>query len=151
MRSAPIALLLMLIAGLIAFGSVYYLQKQRIDEHHKHLTAFDWFCDEFDLTAEQRKKVEALHFAYFPECEDHCVHYVDTKATLAKIVEDPTLDAYPSHEKAASELARLEKDADKRFIDFIYSVASNMDPESAERYLVRMKGWLEKTARVAAD
>ena len=45
----------------------------------------------------------------------------------------------------------LKKEADKKFIDFIYSVAAEMEPESSERYLQRMKGWLEKTTDIAAE
>ena len=141
----------MLIAGLIAFGGVFWWQKKRIDDRHDHLSAFEWFCEEFEITEKQREEIEALHVAYFPECEDHCVHYADTKKTLAEITADPKLDAHPQHIEAAERLTRLEKEADKNFIDFIYSVAAAMDPDSAERYLRRMKGWLEKTSGTSAE
>ena len=80
----------------------------------------------------------------FPECEDHCVHYADTRHTLAAINQDPTLDKNPEHEKAARQLAELEKEADKTFIDFVYRVAGEMSPGQSARYRQRMKGWLER-------
>ncbi len=151
MRSIFTTLVISLAVGLLAFGAVFLWQKNRIDEHHDHLSAFDWFCEEFDIDDAQRERIEALHIAYFPECEDHCIHYADTKQTLAEITADPDLDAHPEHVEAAEELARLKREADKKFIDFIYSVAAEMDPASSERYLQRMKGWLEKTTDIAAE
>ena len=82
---------------------------------------------------------------------DHCVHYADTKQTLSEITNDPGLDQHPEHAKAAVELALLKKEADKKFIDFIYSVAAEMDSDSSERYLQHMKGWLEKTTSIAGE
>lgn len=151
MRSIFTTLAISLAVGLLAFGAVFLWQKNRIDEHHDHLSAFDWFCEEFDIDDAQRERIEALHIAYFPECEDHCVHYADTKKSLTVITADPDLDKYPEHIEAAGELARLKQEADKKFIDFIYSVAAEMDPESSDRYLQRMKGWLEKTTEIAAE
>jgi len=151
MRSIFATLVISLVVGLLAFGAVFFWQKSRIDEHHDHLDAFDWFCEEFEIDAAARERIEALHIAYFPECEDHCVHYADTKKTLAEITADPDLDDHPEHVEAADELARLKKEADKKFIDFIYSVAAEMNPESSDRYLQRMKGWLQKTNGMAAE
>lgn len=143
MRSLLSTLLLSTVAGLLTFVGVYFWKKSRIDHHHEHLSAFEWFCEEFEVGREQRRRIESLHLAYFPECEDHCIHYADTKETLARIINDPGLDKHPEHTEAAVQLALLRKEADKKFIDFIYSVAAEMDPDSSERYLRRMKGWLE--------
>ena len=151
MRSILATLVISLVVGLLAFGTVFLWQKNRIDEHHDHLSTFDWFCEEFDIDDAHRERIEALHIAYFPECEDHCVHYADTKKTLSEITADPSLDTHPEHVEAAKELARLKKEADKKFIDFIYSVAAEMDPVSSERYLQRMKGWLERTNDIVAE
>ena len=138
MRSLPTTLILSAIVGLLAFGGVFLWKKSQIDHRHEHLDAFEWFCEEFKVDGDQRGKIEALHLAYFPECEDHCVHYADTKQTLSEITNDPGL-------------ALLKKEADKKFIDFIYSVAAEMDSDSSERYLQRMKGWLEKTTSIAGE
>lgn len=151
MRSLLSTLLLCAIVGLLAFGGVYFWKKSLIDHHHEHLTAFEWFCEEFEVDQRQRRQIEALHLAYFPECEDHCIHYADTKQTLARITGDPDLNLHPEHEEAVEDLALLKREADKKFIDFIYSIAAEMDPESSERYLQRMKGWLEKTTEIAAE
>ena len=96
MRSLFDTLILSICLGLFVFSGIYFWQKHRIDEHHEHLTTFEWFCEEFEVTPDQRKKIEALHTAYFPECEDHCIHYADTKRTLAHITEDPGLDQAPN-------------------------------------------------------
>ena len=146
MRTLAVTLLLSSIFGLIAFGSVFLWNKHQIDEHHAHMSAFDWFCEEFDIADQERKKIETLHIAYFPECEDHCVHYADTKETLAHIVNDPELNKYPEHAEAARKMALLEQEADKKFIDFIYSVAAEMDETRSQEYLQRMKGWLQKSS-----
>lgn len=151
MRSILTTLVFSLVAGSLAFCAVFFWQKGRIDDHHDHLSAFDWFCEEFSIDDTQRTKIEALHLAYFPECEDHCVHYADTKKTLAEITADPGLDSYPEHILAVEELARLKKEADKSFIDFIYSVAAEMNDESAGRYLQRMKGWLGKSTEIVSE
>jgi len=149
MRSFATTLIFSIALGMVAFGSVYLWNKHKIDEHHAHLSAFDWFCEEFGVSSEQRGKIEELHLAYFPECEDHCVHYADTKRTLAKITEDPNLDGHADHVEAARKLAELEKDADKKFIDFVYGVAAEMEPSASQEYLRRMKGWLDKSGEIA--
>lgn len=151
MRPLLSTLLVSLLLGLIAFGSVYLWRKHRIDDHHSHLTAFEWFCAEFDVAGERKERVEALHSAYFPECEDHCIHYADTLKTLADINEDPGLDRSDRHVEAARQLTELEKEADKKFIDFIYAVAQELEPEASERYLRRMKVWLSRSERLAGD
>ncbi|MEC5129456.1 hypothetical protein VSU19_22030 [Verrucomicrobiales bacterium BCK34] len=151
MRSLAKALFLSICLGIAAYLAVFFWQKHRIDVRHEHLTTFQWFNEEFDVTKAQQEKIEALHTAYFPECEDHCIHYADTKRTLAQIAEDPGLDQTPEHVDAARRLAELEKEADKKFIDFVYSVAAEMNPEASARYLARMKGWLDQSTKLATD
>ena len=144
MRNLAATILLAGFLGSIAYAAVFFWQKRRIDDRHDHLTAIEWLCEEFKVTGEQRARVEALHKAYFPECEDHCIHYADTRHTLALITGDPQLDNSREHKEAASELAQLEREADKKFIDFVYSIAGEMDPAQSRRYLQRMKGWLDR-------
>lgn len=150
MKNLLLTILASLLLGAIAFSCIFFWQKSRIDQKHAHATAFEWLSDEFELTAKQRDRVEALHKEYFPECEDHCIHYTDTRHTLAAITNDPELDNSPEHEAAARRLAELEKEADKRFIDFVYAVASEMDPEQSKRYLQKMKGWLERAGELSS-
>ncbi len=150
-RSLTGILIVALLLGGIAYTAIYFWRKQRIDAHREHLTAFQWFCQEFEVDEAQREKMEALHTAYFPECEDHCVHYADTRQTLAEITRDPDLNNSPEHEHAARRLADLEKEADKRFIDFVYEIATEMEPGHSERYLRRMKGWLNPREPVNGD
>jgi hypothetical protein len=144
MRNLLITLLLSALLGGIAYAAIFYWKKGRIDDLHAHTTAFEWFCEEFEVTGDQRAEIEALHQKYFPECEDHCVHYADTRHTLAVITEDPKLDNSPEHEDAARRLAELKKEADKRFIDFVYQIAGELDQAQSDRYLNRMKGWLQR-------
>lgn len=142
MRTLATTLVVSLLLGCLAFAAIYFWQKKQIDEHHAHLTAFEWFCEEFDVDQGQRDRIEALHTQYFPECRDHCVHYADTRHTLAEIIDDPELNKSVEHEEAAKRLAELAKEADKQFIDFVYKIAGEMTPDQSERYLRRMKGWL---------
>ena len=151
MRNFAITVILAAVLGGIAYAGIYFWQKQRIDDRHAHLSSFEWFCGEFEVESEQRARVEALHNEYFPECEDHCVHYAGTRHTLAVITDDPNLDNSPEHKDAAKRLVELEKEADKKFIDFVYKVASEMDAAHSEKYLQRMKGWLDKSGRGADD
>ena len=51
--------------------------------------------------------------------------------------------------RVARRLAELEKEADKRFIDFVYKVAGEMDAQQSKRYLQKMKGWLERAGEVS--
>ena len=145
MRNPATIILVSLALGGITFAAFFYWKKSRVDDRHAHMTAFEWFCEEFEITADQRARIEALHTDYFPECEDHCIHYADTRHTLAKINEDPSLDNSPEHREAARRLAELEREADKKFIDFVYKIAAEMDSTQSERYLSQMKGWLKRT------
>jgi len=142
MRNLTVTLIVSLLLGGLAFATIYFWQKKRIDDHNDHLTAFEWFCEEFQVDEHQRVRIEALHTEYFPECRDHCVHYADTRHTLAEITDDPELNKSVEHEDAAKRLAELAKEADKQFIDFVYKIAGEMSPEQSDRYLRRMKGWL---------
>lgn len=144
MRHFALTASLAAVLGGIAYAAIFIWQKHRIDAQHSHMTAFEWFCGEFQVTGEQRTRIENLHKKYFPECEDHCVHYADTRQTLAEITNDPQLDDSPEHRSAAIQLSQLEKEADKKFIDFVYSIAGEMDSEASRRYLQRMKGWLDR-------
>lgn len=149
MKNLALTALASLILGVLAFAASFFWQKGRIDRAHAHATAFEWLSSEFALSAEQRDRIEALHREYFPECEDHCVHYTDTRHTLAAVTEDPGLDNSPEHRAAAQRLAELEREADKRFIDFIYQVADEMGPEQSQRYLQKMKRWLERAGELS--
>jgi len=136
--------LIALLVGGLVFAATFFWRKHTIDDHFTHLSAFAWFCEEFSVNPEQQSKIEALHQKYFPECEDHCIHYADTRETLAAINQDPRLDRSEAHRAAAERLSQLEQEADQKFIAFIYAVAIEMEPADSERYLSRMKGWLER-------
>lgn len=144
-------LLISLGAGLSTFWAIFTWQKNDIDRHHDHQSSFEWFCEEFEVTAAQCEEIQKLHLEYFPECETHCIHFADTLQTLAEITSDATLDSHLEHVQAAAELVQLQKEADKKFIDFIYKIAAEMDPASGERYLLRMKGWLAKSPQFAGE
>lgn len=148
MRRYTVTILCSLALGALAFAVSYLWQKQRIDRAHAHDTAFEWLSHEFGLNVAQSARIEALHQEYFPECEDHCIHYTDTRHTLAAVTNDPELDDSQEHRDAALRLAELEKEADKRFIDFVYKVAAEMDAEQSQRYLQKMKGWLERAGEL---
>jgi hypothetical protein len=151
MKNLSLTLLASVVLGAIAYAGIFFWQNGRIDREHQHATAFEWLSSEFELSAPQRDRVESLHAEYFPECEDHCVHYTDTRHTLAAVTGDPGLDNSPEHKAAARRLAELEREADKRFIDFVYKVAGEMDPLQSKRYLQKMKGWLERAGEMSSQ
>lgn len=151
MKRLYLTILCSLLLGALAFAASFLWQKSRIDRAHSHATAFEWLSSEFGLSADQRARIETLHQEYFPECEDHCIHYTDTRHTLATVTNDPGLDNSPEHRDAAERLAELEREADKRFIDFVYQVAAEMDPEQSQRYLQKMKGWLERAGELSRN
>lgn len=143
--------LIALLVGFLVFAATFAWRKHHIDEHINHLSAFAWFCEEFAVSPAQQTKIEALHREYFPECEDHCIHYADTRETLAAINEDPDLDYSESHRVAAQRLSDLEQEADQKFIAFIQAVAAEMEPGDSEFYLSRMKLWLERRPAYAGE
>ena len=150
MKKILLTILASVVLGALAYAGIFFWQKGRIDQAHQHATAFEWLSQEFALTEDQSTRIESLHKEYFPECEDHCIHYTDTRQTLAKVTKDPGLDNSPEHKAAALRLVELEKEADKRFIDFVYLVAAEMDQEQSRRYLQKMKGWLEKAGEIGS-
>ena len=151
MKRFSLTILASVLLGALAYAGVFFWQKSRIDRVHAHGTAFEWLSSEFELTGEQSASIEALHKEYFPECEDHCVHYTDTRHTLAAVIDDPGLDDSPEHKAAARRLAELEREADKRFIDFVYQVAGEMGPQQSKRYLQKMKAWLERAGELSSQ
>lgn len=146
MRSTGRLVILLITAGVVAVvisGLLYNLKREKVDNAHAHLTAMDWFCQEFQISDDLRPRVEALHTRYFPECEDHCVHYADSLATLSKINEDETMEGSPEHVAAMEEHQQLRGESNEMFKEFIERVADELPPDQAERYLERMGSWLK--------
>ena len=147
MKSLRVTIASSILLGGLVYVGLFHWKKARIDQRHAHLTSFEWFCREFHVYGEARDRIASLHQIYFPECEEHCIHYAGTRDVLAAALQDPTLDEDPEHIDAMHRLAHLEKEADKRFIDFIYQVAGEMIPTESSRYRKRMKGWIEHAGR----
>ncbi len=141
-RSSIVTAALAVAIAAAAYAGVYYVQKRQIAEEHAHLSSFDWFCAEFKVNEPEKKRILKLHEDYFPECEDHCVHYAESKKNLAEIHQDPNHSNNPEHIEALKRLQDQERDADKRFIDFVYAVSREMHPDNGTRYLKRMKRWI---------
>ena len=88
-------------------------------------------------------RIDALHKAHFPECEEHCVHYADSLRILGEINEDAEMDGSPEHLTAAEAHRELEGKSVEVFRRFVHDVAQELPPDAAERYLRRMGKWLE--------
>lgn len=143
-RQRGIALCLLALAGAFLLSQlVARCARQRVDEAHAHFSGFDWFCQEFGVEGEAREKVEILHRAHFPECEEHCVHYADSIETLGMINEDPDMDGSPEHVAAAEAQRELEGKSVEVFREFIQEVAEVLPPEEAASYLERMGAWAD--------
>jgi len=140
-RFLVICLVLALMLAVILSHLVAKCARQRVDDAHAHLSGFDWFCEEFRIEGEIREKVEALHRAHFPECEEHCVHYADSLETLGMVNEDPDMDGSPEHIAASQAHRELEGKSVEVFRKFIAEVAEVLPPEEADRYLERMGAW----------
>ena len=93
-----------------------------------------WMRSEFELTEEEFHKIEQLHIAYVPECDEYCRRVAETGREVNRLA--------ASGEAMTDEIAtaireneRTRADCLQALLDHLYETAGAMPPEKGRRFL----------------
>ncbi len=98
----------------------------------------EWLRQEFHLSDAQFKKIEALHSAYAPVCNEMCRRITDANSKLDRLVSE-NRGVTPELEAAIREAGSVQEDCHKQMLAHIYQVSAQMNPADAQNYLRLMK------------
>ncbi len=124
----PAELLRTLTIALVAGGLAFFVA-QRFSATATTADEVTWLIEEFKLSPSQADAVQALHEAYRPVCEAHCMEVMEAQQAVAQAT-DPAAQA-----KAERELAELKQRCHSATRAHLESVAAVMTPDQGRRYL----------------
>jgi Spy/CpxP family protein refolding chaperone len=135
MKRALIIAALVLFCGACAFLACYAFRALPMA---KTVGAKDaelvWLAREFQLTANQREKIQQLHDGYRPRCMAMCRRIAENDAKLGGLIANErnvTLEI----EAALRESAQIRVECRREMLAHIYAVAAVMSPDQAQRYI----------------
>lgn len=99
----------------------------------------EWLRQEFHLSDAQFAKVEALHAAYVPKCDEMCRKIAEANARLEELVSQAH-QLSPEIAAAFDRATAVQADCRKQMLAHIYEVSAQMDPVQGRRYFALMKG-----------
>ena len=139
MKKGIIILILGLLAGVAAYGCVYFVcmsPARSLQQSDKPELA--WLKEEFNLSDADFKRVSELHAAYLPQCREMCREIDAHNLKLQKIVSGAT-NMTPEINAAVSESARLRSECQTMMLRHFFQVSQTMPPEHGRRYLAWVK------------
>lgn len=139
MKKGIIILVLGLLAGVAAYGCVYFVcmsPARSLQQSDKPELA--WLKEEFNLSDADFKRVSELHAAYLPQCREMCREIDAHNLKLQKIVSGAT-NMTPEINAAVSESARLRSECQTMMLRHFFQVSQTMPPEQGQRYLTWVK------------
>lgn len=124
-----------LLAGALAFGIASWWQRR---EHRPSAgathTELEWLRREFHLTADQFRRIEALHLGYQPTCAELCRRISEQNRRLQAAALG-TNQLSPEVAALLTETGRVRDQCRAAMLAHLYSVAREMPPEEGRRYL----------------
>ena len=98
----------------------------------------EWLRQEFHLSDAQFAKVQALHAAYVPKCDEMCRKIMEANARLDELVSQGN-QLSPEIAAAVDRAMAVQADCRKQMLAHIYEVSAQMDPAEGQRYFALMK------------
>jgi Heavy-metal resistance len=99
----------------------------------------EWLRQEFHLSDAQFAKVQALHAAYVPKCDEMCRKIMEANARLEELVSQNNRLS-PEIAAAFDRAMAVQADCRKQILAHLYEVSAQMDPAEGRRYFALMKG-----------
>lgn len=132
-RLLAIATIGVALAGL-AYSSVYYFgtAKQRGIQNQDN-PELAWLKTEFGLTAEEYARIQELHYAYLPKCEEMCALVSEKNELLKQLMGDA--GAAEERAKVLKEAVSIRASCQEMMLNHFHTVSMEMRPEARERYL----------------
>jgi len=135
----PITLIGALAVGLLAFYACNFLATRELrDIEQAPNGELQWLRQEFHLSGAQFKKIEALHSAYTPVCNEMCQRIMEANSKLYRLLSE-NREVTPEVEAAIRETGSVQDDCRKQMLAHIYQVSAQMNPADAQNYLRLMK------------
>ena len=142
MKKGIIIFLFGLLAGIAAYGCVYFVcmsPARSLQQSDKPELA--WLKEEFSLNDTEFKRVSELHAAYLPQCRDMCREIDAHNVKLQKLLSGAT-NMTPQINAAVSESARLRSECQTMMLRHFFQVSQAMPPQQGQRYL----SWVKEKA-----
>jgi hypothetical protein len=128
-----------LAAGVIAFCGINFFGSRDLREMTKAPNGeLEWLRREFHLSDAQFAKIEALHSAYTPVCDEMCRRIMEANSKLDRLVSE-NREVTPELEAAIREAGSVQGDCHKQMLAHIYQVSAQMNPADGQNYLRLMK------------
>jgi hypothetical protein len=98
----------------------------------------EWLRQEFHLDDFQFKKIQTIHAAYAPLCDEMCRKIAETNSRLDRLILE-SKSVTPELQAALKESSSLHEQCRERMLAHVYEVSMQMDPAEGGRYLRLMK------------
>ncbi len=103
-------------------------------EKGSRLPELHWLRQWLALDDTQFARVEALHVAYLPKCEELCARVHESNTTLLSLSKKHTHVDTTLGDSIQSR-AQLTSECQQALLEHVYQTAACMNPEQAKRYL----------------
>jgi hypothetical protein len=128
-----------LVIGILAFCAYHFFATRELREMVAAPNGeMEWLRQEYHLSDAQFKKIETLHSAYVPICNEMCSRIAAANAKLDRLVSD-SKEITPELQNAIQEDGVVQGECRKQMLAHIYQVSAQMSPAEGERYLRMMK------------
>jgi Heavy-metal resistance len=128
-----------LAAGVVAFWGTNFFGTRDLREIAKAPNGeLEWLRQEFHLSDAQFRKIEALHSAYTPVCNEMCQRIMEANSKLDRLLSE-NREVTPEVEAAITEAGSVQDDCRRQMLAHIYQVSAQMNPADAQNYLRLMK------------
>jgi hypothetical protein len=135
----PIILIGALAIGLLAFYACnFFATRELRDMAQTPNGELQWLRQEFHLSNAQFKKIEALHSAYTPVCNEMCQRIMEANSKLDRLLSE-NREVTPEVEAAIRETGSVQDDCRRQMLAHIYQVSAQMNPADGQNYLRLMK------------
>jgi hypothetical protein len=126
-------------AAIIAFCGFHYFGTRELHEMAAAPNGeLEWLRREYQLNDSQLQKIETLHSAYAPRCDEMCRKIMEANSKLDRLV-SANREMTPEVREAIAEVGVVQEDCRKQMWTHIYEVSQQMDPPQGQRYLSAMK------------
>lgn len=129
-------IVVVLLSGATAFWVARAMQPHAPPGHERSGPRGEvaWMKAEYGLSDEQFRKVEELHLAYIPRCEENCCRIDEAGARVRRLAEE----ASGMNDELAAAIREEEKvraDCRLALMAHLYQTASQMPPDAGRRFL----------------
>jgi hypothetical protein len=128
-----------LAAAIITFCAIHFLATRELHEMAAAPNGeLEWLRREYHLNDSQLQKIETLHSAYAPVCDEMCRRIMEADSKLDRLVSE-NKEVTPEVQGAIADVGIVQDDCRTRMLAHLYEVSLQMDAAEGQRYLRAMK------------